>query len=175
VVGTGASLILFMWAPMILELWLGKGTPPEIGLALRLLAFSNAFASTSIIPSYLMFGLGHFRLAAFAGLAGGLSIALGGYFLISYIGVAGAALSRLVGLPIAVFNRMIVYQHAFGVFRWRLGFQQLAPVALAFVPAVLLLFVYSPQTAGLLDLLLSIAGVGLGVLVAFTAARALYR
>jgi O-antigen/teichoic acid export membrane protein len=106
VLGTTASLVLFIWAPLILEIWLGQGVPHEIGLALRILAFSNAFTSTSILPSYLMFGLGHFRLAAFAALAGGLSVAIGGYFLIASVGVAGAALSRLAGLPIAVCNRV---------------------------------------------------------------------
>lgn len=175
VAGTGASLVLFIWAPLILKLWLGDSIPEEIGLALRLLAFSNAFTSTSIIPSYLMFGLGHFRLAAFAALAGGLTIAFGGYFLVASIGVAGAALSRLVGLPIAVFNRMIVYQRAFGVFRWDLGIQQLAPVALAFVPAGLLLFFGPPPTVGLTGLLLSMTSLGVGMFMNFASARCIYK
>jgi O-antigen/teichoic acid export membrane protein len=138
--GTGASLILFIWAPLILELWLGEGIPPEIGLALRLLAFSNAFSSTSIIPSYLMFGTGDFRLAALTTLASGLSVALAGYLLIGAVGVVGAALSRLAGLPIVVISRVLVYQSAFGSRRLLLGIQQLLPVLLAFVPAWLLLY-----------------------------------
>jgi O-antigen/teichoic acid export membrane protein len=173
--GTGISLILFIWAPFILDVWLRQDVPTEIATALRVLAVSNALTSTSILPSYLMFGMGHFRLAALTALASGLSIALGGYLLIAWAGVIGAAFSRLGGLPIALCSRVLVYQRAFGVLRWTLGFKQVAPVALAFLPAGLLLFVDSPTTASLLGLLLSVSGLGLGVFVSFTLTRSLYR
>jgi O-antigen/teichoic acid export membrane protein len=139
ILGTGASLLLFIWAPRLLELWLGPGVPAEIITALRVLAVSNALTSTSILPSYLMLGMGHFRLAALAALASGLSIALGGYLLIAWVGVVGAALSRLAGLPITVVSRVLVYQRAFGSRRWLLGIRQLLPVLLAFLPVWLFL------------------------------------
>jgi O-antigen/teichoic acid export membrane protein len=173
VAGTGASLILFIWAPLILELWLGEGIPSEIGLALRFLAFSNAFSSTSILPSYLMFGTGHFRLAAFAALASGLSIALAGYLLIGSVGVVGAALSRLAGLPIAVVSRVLVYQRAFGSRRWLLGIQQLLPVLLAFVPVWLLLYA-QPTLGGSFSPLVGLLAFAIGALVVIFLGRLLY-
>ncbi len=175
VLGTGASLVLFIWAPLILELWLGKGIPPEIGLALRFLAFSNAFLSTSILPSYLMFGTGDFRLAAFTSLTSGLLIAVTGYTLIASVGVAGAALSRLAGLPVAVVSRVLVYHRAFGVFGWALGFKQLAPVALAFLPAGLLLAVEPLITSSFRDLFVPLLSIVLGMLTVFTLSRQLYK
>lgn len=173
VMGTGASLVLFIWAPLILELWLGEGVPPEIGLALRFLAFSNAFSSTSILPSYLMFGTGHFRLAAFAALASGLSIALAGYLLIGSVGVVGAALSRLAGLPIAIVSRVLVYQRAFGSRRWLLGIQQLLPVLLAFVPVWLLLYA-QPTLGGSFSPLIGLLALAIGAMVLIFLGRLLY-
>lgn len=171
--GTAASLVLFIWAPLILDVWLGDDVPSEIAAALRVLAFSNAFTSTSILPSYLMFGMGHFRLAALAALASGLSIALGGYLLIGSAGVVGAALSRLAGLPIAVVSRVLVYQRAFGSRRWLLGIQQLLPVLLAFVPVWLILYA-QPTMGGSFSSLISLLALAIGALVVISLGRLLY-
>jgi O-antigen/teichoic acid export membrane protein len=173
VLGTGASLILFIWAPNVLKLWLGPGVPAEIATALRVLAVSNALTSTSILPSYLMFGMGHFRLAALAALASGLSIALGGYLLIAWIGVVGAALSRLAGLPITVVSRVLVYQTAFGPRRWLLGIRQLLPVLLAFLPVWLFL---SGQAivGGSLSLLNGLLALSIGAVTVIFLSQQLY-
>lgn len=171
--GTGASLALFIWAPLILEVWLGDDVPSEITASLRVLAFSNAFASTSILPSYLMFGMGHFRLAALAALASGLSIAFGAYLLIGSVGVIGAALSRLAGLPITVVSRVLVYQKAFGSRRWLLGVQQLSPVLLAFLPIWLLLYA-QPTGAGSFSPMISLLALAIGALLAIFLGWLLY-
>ncbi len=171
--GTTASLILFIWAPFILEMWLRQDVPAEIATALRILALSNALTSTSILPSYLMFGMGHFRLAAFAALASGLSIALGGYLLIGWVGVIGAAVSRLAGLPIAIVSRVLVYQRAFGSRRWLLGIKQLLPALLGFLLAWLLL---GSQTGmgNTLSFSSSLLALAVGAITVFFLSRQLY-
>lgn len=140
-VGSAVSLAIFIWGEEILVVWLGAKFAEQATMTLKALALANAFAATSILPGSLMYGTGNFRMASLGALVAGLSVLATTAALVPLLGIFGAGLAKLASLPVAVTTRVLIYHRAFGDWLWSMGIKQLAPVIIAFGPAILLFYI----------------------------------
>lgn len=163
--GSAAAVALFFASRWILHIWLGETIPAELPSVLSLLAVANAFMATSIVPSSLLLGTGHFRLGAVFSLGSGLVVSATALALVPAFGLLGAAAAKLSFLPISVVSRVFVYHKVFGTWSWSLGIRQLLPVATALTPSIVLVLVsgppHHPEHQWLLPTLAAICGLAL--------------
>ncbi len=89
-------------AERFLSLWLGPSVSPDLVVAFRLLIFAYVVASTSVVASNVLSGLGNARRGAWFASLGGAITVLAGLLLIPRLGLAGAGLAGALGMAQAI-------------------------------------------------------------------------
>jgi O-antigen/teichoic acid export membrane protein len=123
---------MFIFADNILTLWMGAEFAAVATDILRVLIFAFAILATSIAPYYYLNGTGYVRLNALFGLVSGAMVTLVAILFIPWIGIIGAAFSRLANIPISIISRTIVHNRLLNDKRWYAGFSILLPVITSF-------------------------------------------
>ena len=147
------GLPIFIFASQILTIWMGSDFALEATNVLRILVFGAAIMATSIIPYYYMNGTGFVRLNTLFALVSGSIVAVSSFFLIPWVGLVGAALSRLTNLPTGLISRTILHYKVLDDRRWYAAFEILAPIFLLFGAATLVLIFIPIPEMNLLEVL----------------------
>ena len=143
---------IFVFSESILQLWIGPEFAANSANTLRVLVIAFSILATSIIPTYYLNGTGYVRFATGMSLASGTTIGIAAYFLIPFLGIPGAALSRLANTPISLISRMFVHYRVLNDKRWYAGAMIFVPVLIPYIVAGMGLWVFGVPNLRLLVL-----------------------
>jgi len=104
------AIPLFLLSHPFLSLWMSPLFADKASGVLELLTLTFALLATSIVPHYIMNATSFYRLNTILGLSSGALSTLLAFLLISPLGIAGAALSRLLTLPVSLAGRRAVHR-----------------------------------------------------------------
>jgi O-antigen/teichoic acid export membrane protein len=154
---------VFLFAPAILDIWLGPSAAADAGSILRILAFAYTVLATSIVPFYYMNGTGFVRLNSYAAAGSAALVGLATSALIPVMGLTGAAWARLASVPVSLVSRNILHVRVLDDRRWYAATLYLLPVLIPFGIAVTLLAPVDRLRPGLLALGAATVGASLVV------------
>lgn len=144
---------LFLYAPSVLNLWLGESVANNASTLLRILVVTYALLAGSILPFYYLNGAGLPGLNAAFGWAGSALNILALLLLLPSLQVIGAAAAKLLSHSLSLLCYPILHRRVFQDCRWYVGVLVLLPPLLIFGLLLLLVpNVQQPASAGALVL-----------------------
>jgi O-antigen/teichoic acid export membrane protein len=126
-VATGVPMLLF--SRSILTHWMGADFAAHTSGLLKVLSFSYALVSTSIVPYNLLNGTGHVRINTLLGWSSVVVTILAMLVLVPSLGLAGIAWAKLVTLGPLIATIAIVHRKVLREYHW-------SPVIRQFIPIV---------------------------------------
>jgi O-antigen/teichoic acid export membrane protein len=153
----GIGLPIFVFSESILTLWMGVDFASHAAGILRILTLSFAILATSIVPYYFLNGSGYVRLNTLVGLISGGLVALATLFLISPLGLVGAAWARLFNTPVSLVARTVVHYKVLYDKRWYVSIVIIGPVFFVFGLAWIITLIMQLSVVGSLLLIPLIA------------------
>jgi O-antigen/teichoic acid export membrane protein len=98
------SLPIVLFGSAFLRIWMGTRFAEQSGYVLAILAVAFGLLSVNVVPYYTLLGLGKVRFVSVMNIAGGLASLAAAAVLIPFLGLAGAAVGRLLYGPIIAAN-----------------------------------------------------------------------
>jgi O-antigen/teichoic acid export membrane protein len=105
------ALVLLVFGPAILLLWLGPENAPPTAEVLPWLAVAYWVLALNVVPYYLLLGLGRVRIVSITVVVAGVIGIILTYYAIARMGIVGAAAGRIAYavLALALFIPLVHY------------------------------------------------------------------
>jgi O-antigen/teichoic acid export membrane protein len=132
VIAVGLGIPFFLLSHDILSLWMGSSFADEAASLLSAFVVVFTFLSTSVAPHYFMNAMGFHKLNTALALSAGIFVSVGTYLLVPPMGVIGAAMARLLSLPISIAGRTVIHFRVINDKRWNAGLTIFTPLLLLF-------------------------------------------
>lgn len=142
----------------VMKYWMGDEYGHKSGMVLMLLASSSFFASLSVIPSYLLDGIGKPRVNAFFAVLSAIMNIILCLLLIPRYGITGAALANLANFILVVLYLVIVDVRILhiGLFNFVVKIWS-RPLTAALAQALVTMFIIAPFISGIATLIAGLA------------------
>ena len=169
------SLLLLVFGQPFIRLWLGADFASHTNGIIELLALATGVSITGIVPYYCLNGAGLPRINATLGLVSGAMLTLAAWLVASQMGLLGVAASRLLNLPLGVFNRCYVIWRLFRSDFWLAGLAPVVPVGLSSSAAYALMRYMHPAHERLWESTSRVASFAVGCAILFISAKVFSR
>lgn len=141
---TVAVIIVYFFAPMILDLWMGADFVKEGTDVLRLLILAYGGLSLTIVPYYLLNGSGFIRSNVLFGALSGLIVISAGLVLLPQQGITGAGWAQLTNFFIIALYLIFIEKVIFKTKSWMLYINYIIPYVVPVGIAIMLFRLINP-------------------------------
>lgn len=169
ILGLSIAVPVVVLSSQIMKFWMGSEFAAKSSLVLAALSVSSLFASLTVIPSFLLDGIGKPRVNAFFAVQSAVMNIVLCLLLIPRYGVNGAAFAGLASGPLVAFYLVIVDRKVLHIGLLRIFAEiWVRPLAAAMLQGVLTAFLVASFISGVATLILGVAvSVGLFYMAAF--------
>jgi O-antigen/teichoic acid export membrane protein len=115
------GLTIFYFSEEIISIWISGEVATQTSIILKFLVIGSTAMCTSIIPFYLLMGIGYIKQVMIFNWVRGITNIIFLIILVPWIGIIGGAISKIVTIPTEILNLNLMYKLIFKEFLFTRG------------------------------------------------------